>query len=216
MIRTLFSYVAAFAVLQSIFVATSLGDNAYGFGSVRVNFQVPPGYQLGFRDYLNYLATTTIGTQGGPILYVGNYGATNQTGVLTTSTDSGNLSEFNLASERTDPNTSFGIQTVDLCNAFWLNDDDDQLANENRSFMLPQSGDHGTRHDIELTTAAAGPTRGLDESGDPQDEADLPPNLFASSNDRPNGIGIVYGFRALDASVAAGGDFFNAVFGRAS
>ena len=29
---------------------------AFGFGSVHVNFETPPGYLLGFRDYLNFLA----------------------------------------------------------------------------------------------------------------------------------------------------------------
>jgi len=47
---------------------------AFGFGSVHVNFATAPGYLLGFRDYLNYLSGATIGTQGGPLLYVGNYG----------------------------------------------------------------------------------------------------------------------------------------------
>jgi hypothetical protein len=46
---------------------------AFGFGSVHVNFATPPGYLFGFRDYLNFLAEATLGTQGGPILYVGNY-----------------------------------------------------------------------------------------------------------------------------------------------
>jgi Putative beta barrel porin-7 (BBP7) len=50
------------------------GDKAFGFGSVHVNFSTPPGYLLGFQDYLNYVAGAAIGTQGGPILYVGNYG----------------------------------------------------------------------------------------------------------------------------------------------
>ena len=42
------------------------GDKAFGFGSVHVNFRTPPGYLSGFRDYLNFLAGATIGTQGGP------------------------------------------------------------------------------------------------------------------------------------------------------
>jgi hypothetical protein len=47
---------------------------AFGFGSVHINFETPPGYLMGFRDYLNFLAGATIGTQVGPIAYVGNYG----------------------------------------------------------------------------------------------------------------------------------------------
>ena len=47
---------------------------AFGFGSVPVLFETPPGYLIGFRDYLNILADAAIGTQGGPMLYVGNYG----------------------------------------------------------------------------------------------------------------------------------------------
>jgi hypothetical protein len=48
---------------------------AFGFGAVPVNFAAPDGLLVGFRDYLNALAEATIGTQGGPLLYVGNYGA---------------------------------------------------------------------------------------------------------------------------------------------
>jgi hypothetical protein len=33
---------------------------------------------MGFRDYLNFLAGAALGTQGGPLLYVGNYGATQE------------------------------------------------------------------------------------------------------------------------------------------
>ncbi len=47
---------------------------AFGFGSVPVLFETPPGYLTGFRDYTNFLADATIGTQGGPFLYIGNYG----------------------------------------------------------------------------------------------------------------------------------------------
>ena len=43
-----------------------------------VLFETPPGYLTGFRDYLNFLADAAIGTQGGPILYVGNYGITTE------------------------------------------------------------------------------------------------------------------------------------------
>jgi Putative beta barrel porin-7 (BBP7) len=49
---------------------------ALGFGNVHVNFETPEGYLLGFRDYLNFLAGATIGTQVGPVAYVGNYGGT--------------------------------------------------------------------------------------------------------------------------------------------
>jgi Putative beta barrel porin-7 (BBP7) len=45
-----------------------------GFGSVHINFATPTGFLLGFRDYLNFLAEAQIGTQTGPIFYVGNYG----------------------------------------------------------------------------------------------------------------------------------------------
>jgi hypothetical protein len=55
------------------------GDlRAFGFGAVPVLFETPPGYLLGFRDYLNALAGSQIGTQGGPFLYVGNYGASTE------------------------------------------------------------------------------------------------------------------------------------------
>lgn len=55
------------------------GDlRAFGWGSVPVLFETPPGYLLGFRDYLNLLAGAAIGTQAGPRLYVGNYGASTE------------------------------------------------------------------------------------------------------------------------------------------
>jgi hypothetical protein len=43
---------------------------------VPVLFETPPGYLLGFRDYLNFISGAAVGTQGGPFLYVGNYGLT--------------------------------------------------------------------------------------------------------------------------------------------
>jgi hypothetical protein len=47
---------------------------ALGFGNTHVNFATPAGYLQGFRDYLNNLVGAATGTQGGPVLYVGNYG----------------------------------------------------------------------------------------------------------------------------------------------
>ncbi len=60
------------------------GLRAFGWGSVPVLFETPPGFLLGFRDYLNYLANATIGTQAGPMLYVGNYGASTEAGTADT------------------------------------------------------------------------------------------------------------------------------------
>jgi hypothetical protein len=54
------------------------GIRAFGFGSVPVLFETPPGYLFGFRDYLNFLAGATIGTQAGPMMYVGNYSASQE------------------------------------------------------------------------------------------------------------------------------------------
>jgi hypothetical protein len=52
------------------------GDlRAFGFGAVPILFAAPDGLLTGFRDYVNFLAGAQIGTQGGPLLYVGNYGA---------------------------------------------------------------------------------------------------------------------------------------------
>ncbi len=48
---------------------------ALGFGTIPVLFETPPGYLLGFRDYMNRLSNDTIGTQRGILSYVGNYGA---------------------------------------------------------------------------------------------------------------------------------------------
>jgi hypothetical protein len=51
---------------------------AFGFGSVPILFETPPGFLTGFRDYVNNLADAAIGTQVGPIAYVGNYGASTE------------------------------------------------------------------------------------------------------------------------------------------
>ena len=51
---------------------------AFGFGSVPVLFDAPTNYLRGFRDYLNYLGEAAIGTQVGPVVYVGNYGASTE------------------------------------------------------------------------------------------------------------------------------------------
>jgi hypothetical protein len=230
----------------------AVGDRAYVFGSVHVNYRTPPGYLAGYSGDLNYVANANTGTQGGPILYVGNYGKTNEpttgtsnanvtfqffriaddinsnggtgavvvvdpnTGALATITDFGDLHEFNIAFDRMDPSTEFGFQTVDLCGVLWLNDDGDPNAKKDRTFMSARSEDVPVRHDVELTAAASGPARRLDESGDPQDDTELQPNIFVSSNERRNGVGIVYGFRALDSSDAFGADYFGGILGGAS
>jgi hypothetical protein len=54
------------------------GLRAFGWGSVSVLFETPPGFLVGFRDYLNALAGAIIGTQVGPMAYVGNYGASQE------------------------------------------------------------------------------------------------------------------------------------------
>jgi hypothetical protein len=51
---------------------------AFGWGSVPILFETPPGYLTGFRDYLNLLAGAALGTQVGPMAYVGNYGASQE------------------------------------------------------------------------------------------------------------------------------------------
>ncbi len=58
-------------------IPTPAGLNEFfslGFGNVHVNFETPTGYLQGFRDYLNVFAGAAIGTQVGPVAYVGNYG----------------------------------------------------------------------------------------------------------------------------------------------
>jgi hypothetical protein len=51
---------------------------AFGFGSVPVNFQAPPGYMQGFRDYLQNAWGAQAGTHFGTLMYVGSYGAVAQ------------------------------------------------------------------------------------------------------------------------------------------
>jgi hypothetical protein len=56
---------------------------AYQSGSMSSNpggqnyFSTPSVQLSGFRDSLNYLASATVGTQSGPVIYVGNYGNIN-------------------------------------------------------------------------------------------------------------------------------------------
>lgn len=71
------------------------GDlRAFGFGSVPVLFQAEEGYLVGFRDYVNFLENATSGTQGGPFLYVGNYGLDNEPG-----TDDDTITVFRIADD---------------------------------------------------------------------------------------------------------------------
>jgi hypothetical protein len=70
------------------------GLRAFGFGSVPVLFEAPVGYLVGFRDYLNFLGEATLGTQGGPFLYVGNYGLSIEAG-----TDEDTIEFFRLADD---------------------------------------------------------------------------------------------------------------------
>ncbi len=65
---------------------------AFGFGSVPVLFGSTPNYLRGFRDYLNYLMEASIGTQVGPVVYVGNYGASSEV-------DDGTLTYFRLTDD---------------------------------------------------------------------------------------------------------------------
>jgi hypothetical protein len=83
------------------------GDlRAFGFGAVPVLFDAPEGLLVGFRDYLNAIADSQIGTQGGPFLYVGNYGAS-------TEDDDPNFEFFRLADDL-DGDGLTGGDAVDL------------------------------------------------------------------------------------------------------
>jgi hypothetical protein len=75
-------------------ITASPGLRAFGWGSVPVVFETPAGYLTGFRDYLNLLAGATLGTQAGPMLYVGNYGLTDEVG-----TDDDDINFFRLADD---------------------------------------------------------------------------------------------------------------------
>jgi hypothetical protein len=70
-------------MIHGQFCPLALGQNvaamqSLGFRNTHINFETPPGYVQGFRDYLNYLAGAQIGTQVGPISYVGNYGGVSE------------------------------------------------------------------------------------------------------------------------------------------
>lgn len=59
-------------------VTAGVDLKSFGFGNVHINFETPPGYLFGFRDYLNLLAGAALGTQVGPAVYVGNYGVSQE------------------------------------------------------------------------------------------------------------------------------------------
>jgi hypothetical protein len=56
-------------------VIAGASERAFGFGSVPVMFETAPGFMQGFRDYMNNFSDALLGTQRGPLSYVGNYGA---------------------------------------------------------------------------------------------------------------------------------------------
>jgi hypothetical protein len=94
-------------------VGTFAGDKAFGFGSVHVNFATPPGYLLGFRDYLNFLAGALIGTQGGPALYVGNYGRVQEAAIPTGNNNTVTIPFFRLTDDINENGIPGAIQIID-------------------------------------------------------------------------------------------------------
>lgn len=77
-----------------------------GFGSVHINFETPAGYLQGFRDYLTLFAGAATGTQVGPVVYVGNYGGTDDT-----DPDDGTIEFYRLADD-IDEDGIFGAAIV--------------------------------------------------------------------------------------------------------
>jgi hypothetical protein len=61
-----------------------------------VNFQTPPGYLKGFRDYLELFGDAEVGTVGGPLLYIGNY---SMPAAQDTDPDDGTIIFFRLADD---------------------------------------------------------------------------------------------------------------------
>jgi hypothetical protein len=99
----------------------NLDLRAFGWGSVPVLFETPANYLMGFRDYLNFLGGASLGTQGGPLLYVGNYGATQEPDV-----DDDTIPFFRLADDLNEngiPGASF-IVVDDVIVAFITDFDD--------------------------------------------------------------------------------------------
>jgi hypothetical protein len=96
---------------------------ALGFGSVAVNFNLPtPDFLSGYRDYFNNSVGAAGGTQTGPIMYVGNYGAfeddqspfdfTNNGGLATVDVQDA-LTAINLYSlQASDPPTTDPNETI--------------------------------------------------------------------------------------------------------
>jgi Putative beta barrel porin-7 (BBP7) len=134
------------------------GDKAFGFGSVHVNFQTPPGYLFGFRDYTNFLAGAALGTQGGPTLYVGNYGRTAEPNTATTTIpffrladdlngngiqgqdpatlqqDFGDLHQFNVAFERLEVRNNTRTDGVEALRTQELSNRHYMAKNQNNHF----------------------------------------------------------------------------------
>ena len=141
----------------------SPGDKVFGYGSVHVNFQTAPGALLGFSDTFNRLAGAALGTQAGPILYVGNYGLSaeasansttipfyrtandnngngiegarlNADGTITT--DFGDLRMFNIAFDRLEVQSNTISEGVEALGTQQLSNRHFMAKNQNNHFEL--------------------------------------------------------------------------------
>lgn len=186
----------------------------------QINFSTPPGYVMGFRDYLNSLPGNGV-TQAGPITYVGNYGASGSgysyysltdginengvsgaiiivdptTGLISTMTDFGDLHAFNIAFDRISGGGMPNSGAVDAINVVWWGDDEELEVEDTLSDW--QSAEALRISDWQAT----GIDRGIwsaDTSSWSADPNPVPRSYGKAKRKRLNGIGMLYGVRIIE------------------
>jgi Putative beta barrel porin-7 (BBP7) len=218
--RALFP-IAVAASVAAIAQAQNIADRAFGFGSAHVNLQTPPGYLLGFNNTPVPLSTAAIGSQAGPLAYVGNYGvaaeSTPNAPVSQTTNlpivndgvgsliDFGDLRTFNIGFERLTVGDSFGLQTVDLCGVYWLTGGDKRPAASSGLFTPSRESVRSTQ-EFEITSIEAGDASQLENSSPVADDSPPPSALVSGLRAQSSGIAFVYGLRSYARRDSAGLD----------
>jgi Putative beta barrel porin-7 (BBP7) len=173
----------------------------------QLNFSTPSGNVAGFRDYLNNLQAG--GNGSGPIQFLRISDGINSSGVvtvvvigpdgqpqLTMLTDFGDLHTFNIGFDQISAGGIPYSGAVDVIDVVWLGDD---TGNEevDRTLASWQPAEALRISDWQFSGNDAG-MRSADESS-PSDDSNPSPALahkFASK--RKNGIGLLYGLRAIE------------------
>jgi len=177
-----------------------------GVGSAHINFETPPGYLTGFRDYLNNQG----GTSGSPIIVVNDNGSQNRIPgvaviattapdgslVLTTLTDFDDLHTFSIAFDHSVTGQLPTAGAIDAINVVWYEADDSESA-EAESLAGWQAAEALRIRDWQIS----GTDFGVDYSNETRRAAEQPaaPSMSTGAvRTRQNGIGFLYGLRIID------------------